>query len=58
MRTPETIVRDVEEEQIEKGKKLAELLDLKIKENGRYDTTWGDKTPLGLFLTVQRIIES
>jgi hypothetical protein len=42
---------------VNRGLLLAEVLGLKQKPNGRYDTTWGDKTPLGLYLTVQRIIE-
>jgi hypothetical protein len=25
---------------------------LKIKKNGRVDTAWGDKTPLGLYRTI------
>lgn len=40
------------------GNDLIEILQLKIKKNGRVDTTWGDKTPLGLALTVQRIIDN
>lgn len=45
-------------ENIRRGELLAEVLQLKKqRDNGRYDTSWGDKTALGLFLTVQRIIE-
>ena len=40
----------------EKGEKLIEVLNLKVK-NGRVDTEWGDKTPLGLALTVERILK-
>jgi len=41
-----------------RGVALGELLQLKKKRsNGRYNTTWGDKTPLGLYLTVKRFIE-
>ena len=39
------------------GLQLIEVLQLKIKPNGRVDTRWGDKTPLGLALTVRRLIE-
>ena len=28
---------------------------LKVKRNGRIDTTWGDKTPLGWYRTIRRI---
>lgn len=44
-----------EAEQIRRGELLAETLQLK-KKAGRYLTTWGDKTALGLFLTVKRIV--
>ena len=39
------------------GKELIEVLDLKVKENGRVDTEWGDKTPYGLYQTLKRFIE-
>jgi hypothetical protein len=39
------------------GEKLIDLLKLHVKENGRVDTSWGDKTAYGLALTVKRIIE-
>ena len=45
-----------EAENTRRGQLLAEVLQLKKLRNGRYDTQWGDKTALGLFLTVQRII--
>jgi hypothetical protein len=45
-----------ENELIERGNNLIELLQLKIKNNGRVDTIWGDKTPLGLYHTVSRVI--
>ena len=48
----------MDEKQAEKtGKRLIEILGLKVKANGRVDTTWGDKTPLGLALTVERILQ-
>jgi len=37
-----------------KGCFIADLLGLKTNKKGRYDTGWGDKTALGLFLTLQR----
>jgi len=47
-----------DEEKAKRGVLLAQTLQLKRKRsNGRFDTAWGDKTELGLFLTVQRIIE-
>ena len=47
-----------EPEQIKRGERIEELLMLKKKsDSDRYNTTWGYKTPLGLFLTVKRIIE-
>lgn len=46
-----------DDRQAEIGAKLIETLGLHTKTNGRVNTTWGDKTPLGLYLTVKRIIE-
>ena len=43
-------------EMIERGNALIELLQLKVKNNGRVDTIWGDKTPLGLYRMVSRVI--
>jgi len=40
------------------GHKLAEVLQLKRKKNERYDTLWGDKTDLGLYETIKRIIDN
>ena len=45
---------DKEKEKL--GNALIELLHLKVKSNGRVDTTWGDKTPIGLAATVTRIV--
>jgi hypothetical protein len=41
-------------EEAEKAYQLFELLKpgLRIKKNGRVDTAWGDKTPLGLYRTI------
>ena len=39
------------------GVNLIALLDLKLKTNGRVDTAWGDKTPVGLARTVRRIMD-
>ena len=53
-----------EQEQIAIGKQLAEILFLK-KSTGyttgsdiRWDTSFGNKTALGLFLTVKRVLGS
>jgi len=46
----------IETEQARCGKYLADVLCLKSR-SGRYDTQWGSKTPLGLYLTVQRILQ-
>lgn len=47
-----------EAEELERGNLLAVVLRMrKSKDTGRYQTDWGDKTALGLFRTVQRIIE-
>lgn len=47
-------LNDVEADK--RGRMLAAVLMLRAKPNGRYNTTWGDKTPLGLFKTVERIL--
>ncbi len=39
------------------GLELIDLLHLKVKQNGRVDTSGGDKTPEGLGRTVARVIE-
>lgn len=38
------------------GNALIELLGLKVKPNKRVDTSWGDKTPMGLGATVRRLM--
>jgi len=50
-------------EKIIRGKKLAQILKLKFHyayaeddENIRYDTSWGSKTALGLYETVNRVL--
>ena len=41
------------------GNEIIELFNLKIdKKTGRVNTSWGDKTPLGIGLCVQRILEN
>lgn len=51
-------MKDLTEEQEKKiGEEIIELLDLKIKKNGRVNTSFGDKTPLGLGRVILRIIE-
>ena len=39
------------------GREIINLLGLKVKTNGRVDTSHGDKTPLGLYLTVKRYVD-
>lgn len=52
------LTRGSEAEQAKRGELLAEMLGLKVdKSTGRYFTTGGDKTALGLFRTCKRIIE-
>lgn len=38
------------------GESLIEVLGLRVKKNGRVNTTWGDKSPEGLARTVERIL--
>lgn len=38
------------------GMRLINMLDLQLKD-GRVDTTWGTKTPHGLYVTLKRFIE-
>ena len=48
------------EQQTRKGEEIAELLNLKHSADftDRYDTSGGDKTALGLYLTVKRLMEA
>ncbi len=46
-----------EEDQARLGRELADMLQLKLKRNGRYDLRDGDKTDLGLYRTINRCIE-
>ena len=39
------------------GNKIATVLDLKKNKYDRYNTTWGGKTDLGLYRTVNRILQ-
>ena len=43
-------------EQARRGELIAETLGLRKGKDGRYKTTWGTKTPLGLYLTVARLV--
>lgn len=45
-----------EEQENQIGEEIIELLYLKIKKNGRVNTDFGDKTPLGLARTIFSII--
>lgn len=47
---------DLESEMTEIGEQIIDLLSLRVKDNGRVDTAVGDKTPLGLALTIAAII--
>ena len=48
-----------EYEESKRGTLIASVLMLKKKrENGRYSTAWGDKTALGLYRTMKRIVET
>ena len=44
-------------EQKLRGLMLAEVLHLGTNKNGRFDTEWGEKTELGLYLIAKRVIE-
>ena len=56
MALPKELQNHVDNSGHELGLKLIEILQLKVKSNGRVETTWGDKTPPGLALTVKRIM--
>ena len=47
-----------ENEQADKGKFIASLLGIKARKDGKYDTGWGYKTPLGLYRCILRIVET
>ena len=38
------------------GEALIEILNLKVKKNGRVNTSWGDKSPAGLARVVERVL--
>lgn len=46
----------IKEDERERGKKIIKLLNLKVKKNSRISTSWGDKTPLGLFKILEKFI--
>lgn len=52
-----TLEQLTEAEEIKRGELLAQVLGLKLNKRGRYDTEWGDKTDLGLFRIVERIVK-
>lgn len=39
------------------GCRIAELLKLNLSKDGKYETSWGSKTPAGLARCVERIIK-
>lgn len=43
-------------EQIKLGQAVIALFNLHVKPNGRVDTDGGDKTPLGLGATIERLV--
>lgn len=47
----------IEQRQTKIGLVIADMLGLTQTKQGRYYTTWGTKTPLGLCLSIQRIIK-
>jgi len=59
MATDEADNRDFTQDEygMSAGLAIAKLLDLHRNEVGRYNTAIGDKTPLGLYRTIKRIIE-
>lgn len=61
-RNPEKAARilhsnTTEDQRIKYGEKIIEILGLKVKKNGRVDTSIGDKTPMGLGSTMMRYFE-
>lgn len=49
---------DDEAQEAATGRKFAEILMLKKKRsNGRYDTSWGDKTDIGIYRTIMRMAQ-
>lgn len=40
----------------QRGRELANMLGLKRKKNNRYDTAWGEKSELGLRLSIERVL--
>ena len=55
----ETEKEVIEREQIEAGKQLAEVFRLKRSKEfpDRYETDWGTKTALGVYLVAERIVK-
>ena len=48
--------RHTEQHQTKIGTNIANMLGLMQTKDGRYCTAWGTKTPLGLYLSIMRII--
>lgn len=55
MKTLNELNQDVNN--IELGLRIVDLLGIRVNKNGRINTSWGDKTHLGLALTIKRVIE-
>jgi hypothetical protein len=58
MRTTLQLIDTEDDVATKVGKNIIELLNLKVKKNGRVDTAWGDKTPAGLARTVKRALKA
>ena len=48
---------EIKDEQREIGEDIIKFLHLKKDSDGRIKTAWGTKTPLGLYLSLERIME-
>ena len=46
-----------EAEEIRRGENIAHILGLKKNKKGRYETSQGDKTALGLFRTMDGVVQ-
>jgi hypothetical protein len=55
---PQPINTISEEQAALYGSNVAKFLNIKKKKNGRYDTAWGSKTDLGLWLSIVEITNS
>ena len=56
--TEQPIRIDATQEANDKGELIAFMLDLKPNTQGRYETTWGNKTATGLYNCMVRIVRT